>query len=649
MQKMPRSEFLRRAGMAGAAAASAAGLTAGAAEVPKRPNILWLSCEDIGPHLGCYGEPHAHTPVLDALAARGVRYANAFTVAGVCAPNRSCIITGMYATTLGTHHMRSGGSGVERSSIPPVPGGVRFFPEYLREAGYYCTNNSKQDYQLQTPKGVWDESSKTAHWRNRPDPDRPFFAVFNYTGSHEGSVNMTPEEHARRVAPLSTGERRKPEDMTPPPFHPDTPAVRRTWAEYHELITMLDRWAGGLLEQLEEDGLADDTIVFFWSDHGAGMPRCKRWIYDSGVHVPLLVHIPETWRRNGQAAPGTVETELVSSIDLPAAVLALAGLDIPDRMQGRPFLGVAAEPPREFVYAARDRMDERYDIIRMVRGKRYKYIRNYEPFKPYDQFMNSAEKGLIKKEIRRLEAENALPSGVAWVTAESKPAEELYDTQADPHEMNNLAGDPAYARVLKRMREVHTEWMEETNDLGLIPEPELVRLAERFGGRTRVLPGMAEADPEFARTLRETAVLAGRPGEGDVPELIAAMTSGHPSIRYWAAAGLGYAPGLDDAAAQTLRVGLEDESPTVRVACARALAQQDRAVEVAVGVLTAELGSEHEWVRLHAALALDAIGEKARPAVPALKKALEDVENKYVVRVANRALNQMLGTNNQVR
>ncbi|MCP4639616.1 MAG: sulfatase-like hydrolase/transferase, partial [bacterium] len=227
----------------------------------EQPNVLWLSCEDIGPHLGCYGDPLAHTPTLDQMAREGVRYANAYTTAGVCAPNRSSIITGVHATTLGTHHMRSGGEGVLHSVKPSLPEGIRCFPAYLREAGYYCTNNAKQDYQVPTPPDTWDESSKKAHWRDRPDPETPFFAVFNYTGSHEGSIRLSAKQHAERTKRLTDTQRQNPDDMTPPPFHPNTEIVRREWAELYELITAMDYWLADMLEQLEEDGLADNTIV----------------------------------------------------------------------------------------------------------------------------------------------------------------------------------------------------------------------------------------------------------------------------------------------------------------------------------------------------------------------------------------------------
>ncbi len=426
-----------------------------------RPNILWLSCEDISAHLGCYGYPNATTPNVDRLATQGTRYSHAFVTAGVCAPCRSAIITGMYQTSLGTQHMRCS------ATLPPH---VKPFPKYLREAGYYCTNNSKQDYQFKTPKGVWDESSGKAHWKNRPD-DKPFFAVFNYTGCHESgiaseskykSVTKGLKKHDRAVTAKSL-----------PPYYPDTPATRDDWGRYYDVITAMDRWVGEHLAALEDAGLAENTIVVYWSDHGVGLPRAKRWLYDSGMHVPLVVRIPEKYRRDGQGTPGSVNDELVSLIDLGPTAMNLAGVKIPGYMQGRAFLGGKLTPARDYVYGARDRMDERYDIIRAVRDQRFKYIRNYEPFKTYYQYMNTPEKGRTMSEIRRVQTDGSASAGVAQFLAPSKAKEELYDTQADPHEMHNLAADPAHRKTLERLRQAHLDWVLETRDLGLIPEAEI--------------------------------------------------------------------------------------------------------------------------------------------------------------------------------
>ncbi len=640
-----RRSFLKKT----AAGALAAALPSAvyAQKPAKRPNILWISTEDIGAHLGCYGDPHARTPVLDKLAREGLLYSNAFTIAGVCAPNRSGIITGVYPTTLGTHHMRSGGEGTERSLKPVPPAFVRCFPEYLRQAGYYCTNNSKQDYQFTAPPSAWDESSNEAHWRNRPDKDTPFFAVFNYTGTHEGSVRMTPEGHASRTERLTPAQRQDPDKITTlPPYYPDTPVTRLQMAKYYELVTGMDYWAGDRLKELQEAGEADNTIVFFWSDHGAGMPRAKRWLYDSGTHVPLIVKFPKRFQNLAPHKPGTVVDRLVSSIDLGPTVLNLTGTTVPGYMQGTPFLGKNTGPERRYVYGVRDRMDERYDTIRMVRDKRFKYLRNYEPFRTYFQYMNTAEKDPIIRELRRLHKIEKLPREAELFMAGQKAVEELYDVENDPHEVNNLAQDPDYLPVLNRLWAAHRDWMLQTRDLGLLPEPELVRLEKELGSRYAIFrqPG----GDRFLRKLIAVASMAGKPDRTDLSMLLQAVQDPQPALRYWALVGIGNLGRHAAPVKNAVQIRLADGSPVVRVAAAGALCSMAD-YQDAVNVLIRALKSEHEWVRLYAAIVLDSIDDHAEPAIPALEEALQDTHNKYVVRVANRALNKMRGTDNQVR
>ncbi len=641
--KLTRGEFL---GVLGAVGVSATVGRADAQQVD-RPNILWLSCEDTGCHLGCYGDPHAITPTLDAMAARGIRYENAFTTAPVCAPNRSSIIAGVYSTSLGTHHMRSGGEGVDRSIKPELPSDVRCFSEYMRYAGYYCTNNSKTDYNFPVPGTAWNESSNTAHWRNRADADQPFFAVVNYSGSHEGATRGVGERYENAIAKLRPEHRQDPESITPPPYHPNTPAVRKNWAGYYELITVMDYWVADHLRELEDAGLADDTIVVFWADHGQGMPRCKRWLYDSGTHVPLIVYVPEKWRATAGVGGGIVDDRLVSSLDFAPSMLALAGLPVPDHMQGQPFLGANRPPEREYVYAARDRMDERYDTVRMVRDKRYKYIRNYNPDKPYVQYMNTAEKSPINAEMKRLAAANQLPESCTWLTQSTKPAEELYDLEADPHEIHNIANDAAHENTLLRLRRAHERWREETGDLGLIPEPELDALGRLYRSRGEIARGLEDDAPSFMRRLRDLADRANAPTLADLEFFTHALEDVHPSIRYWAVIGLA---ALDTSESrQEVGDRLQDTAAVVRVAAAAAILRRNGPSDAALNILRNELQSPHEWIRLHAAIALDEAGENARPALHELQASLQDRENKYVVRVANHAVNELLGTNNEVR
>ena len=612
--------------------------TGKANEASDRPNILWLSCEDISAHLHCYGYPNARTPNLDRLAAQGTRYTNAFVTAGVCAPCRSAIITGMYQTSLGTHHMRC------KAELPPH---VKPFPTYVREAGYYCTNSSKQDYQFKTPKGVWDESSGKAHWKKRPDKNQPFFAVFNYTGCHESgiaskgkydSVTEGLEKIDRSVAVESL-----------PPYYPDTPIVREDWGRYYDVITAMDRWVGEHLQALEDAGEADNTIVVYWSDHGVGLPRAKRWLYDSGMHVPLIVRIPEKYRVDGQGTPGTVSDQLVSLIDLGPTTLNLAGSKMPERVHGQAFLGANTPAPRDYVYGARDRMDERYDIIRATRDKRYKYIRNYESFKTFYQYMNTPERGALMQEIRRVQSEGTANEGVAKFLTPSKPIEELYDTQIDPHEMNNLASDPQYKTILGRMRKTHLAWVLETRDLGLVPEAEINARQGKLGSAWAILGG--DQAGTLINRLRDAASLS-LEGANSLPKMRQTLKDDDAAVRYWAAVGIGNLGTAGSAAKNDLTLALADDSENVRVAAARALCRMNEPNE-ALPVLVAVLDSGTQWARVHAANVLDEIDEQARPVLDGMKQ--NNVyrkgfvaDGKYTVRVLNRALNELLGTNNVV-
>jgi len=437
-----------------ASALAAAGLSA---QTASRPNILWLSCEDMSPDLGCYGDRYSHSPNIDRLAGQGVRYTNAFSVAGVCAPSRSGIITAMYPSSIGTHHMRSKG-------VPPPY--VKCFPEYLRAAGYYCTNNVKTDYNFDVPITAWDEVSNRAHWRNRPQ-GQPFFSVFNIVTTHESQIRAPADALARHLERVRPEHRHDPAKAVLPPYYPDTPLVRRDWANYYDLITSMDAQMGELLGQLEKDGLAENTVVLFWSDHGRGLPRSKRWIYDSGTHVPLIARWP------GQIRPGTVNDDLVSLIDLGPSALSIAGVPVPAYMQGQPFLGAQAKPPRDHIYCVRDRMDETYDMMRAVRDKQYRYIRNYQPGKPYVQYIDYMEQMPTMRELRRLNKEGTLTGAQKLWFAPEKPEEELYDITRDPHEINNLARSAEHQAVLLRLRETHQQWMRQIKDLGRIPEEQL--------------------------------------------------------------------------------------------------------------------------------------------------------------------------------
>ncbi|KAA5541010.1 sulfatase [Roseiconus nitratireducens] len=427
-----------------------------------RPNIVWISCEDISPNLGCYGDPHAITPNLDRLASQGVRFDNAFTPAGVCAVVRSSVITGMYAPAIGSQHMRS-------HIIPPPE--VRAFPEYLRAAGYFCTNRSKTDYQFDPVPSIWDRQGNDHNdWRDRREPDQPFFSVINFTISHESQIRHSQQKHDAVIESIGQANARDPDQVadTLPAYLPDTPAARKNWAWYHDNITRMDQMAGEVLERLEQDGLADNTLVVFWSDHGMGMPRGKRWIYDSGTHIPMIMRWPDHLKS------GSVRRDLTSTVDLAATMLAVAGVSVPKYLQGRVLIGEKKQPEPSYLYFHRDRMDEVYELQRGCRDRRWKYIRNYMPERTYAQRIDYMDEMPAMKDWRRLAAEGGLVGGQANWFAETKPAEELYDTENDPWELKNLAARPQYRDRLARMRQALESWQDEIGDTGMIPEPVLM-------------------------------------------------------------------------------------------------------------------------------------------------------------------------------
>ena len=422
----------------------------------------------MSPRLGAYGDKLARTPTLDRLARESVRFTNAFTTAPVCAPSRAAIITGMFQNAIGAQHMRT-----TEDRIPELPGPylavppfyVKAFPEYLRAAGYFTSNRAKTDYQFGVPFTIWDDIGQQAHWRNRPDKNQPFFSVFNIQVTHESQI--FPTSPARKGKPLITD----PAEVPLPPYFPDTPLVRREIARVYDNIADMDTEVGELLRQLDEDGLTDNTIVFYWSDHGDGIPRSKRSLYDSGLHVPLMIR----WPKNAAVVPGSVHDQLVSFVDLAPTVLAMAGVEIPAHLQGRVLVGPKAGPEPPILFAARDRMDIEYDMMRAARDKRFLYIRNFQPELPYAGHVPYRTQSDIMQEWLRLQAEGDLSGTPALWMRTHRPAEELYDTRADPHQLKNLASEAAHRSTLERMRAAVTEWMTRINDQGLINEAEMIQ------------------------------------------------------------------------------------------------------------------------------------------------------------------------------
>ena len=612
------------AGMAAVVNVSAPATTVAA----DRPNILWITCEDMSTDLGCYGDEYAVTPTLDQFATESVRYTHAFAPIGVCAPARSSLIMSVYAPSVGTQHMRCQGT---------LPEYIKCFTQYLRDAGYYCTNNSKTDYNFKHDPAAWDESSNQAHWRNRR-AGQPFFSVFNFTTTHEGQIRLSDAQHQERTSGFTDEERHDPHKAPVPAYHPDEPAVRGDWAHYYDNITVMDKQVAQLLAQLADDQLAEDTIVFYYSDHGAGMPRGKRWLYDSSTHVPLMIRFPEKYQQLAPGPAGSSTDRLVNFVDFGATVLSLAGVQIPEHVQGRAFLGAQAQQPREYVFGFRDRMDERYDMIRSVRDKRYKYIRNYMPHLPWfhHQHISYMYEMPTMQVWQQLADAGKLEGPPAVFMAMHKPTEELYDTQNDPDEVNNLAGSPEHQEILERMRDAHRQYMIQIVDLGLLPEADL---RTRFGDRAP--HEVVRQDPNiypFER-IAKVADLAAQRNVNAIPQLVEHLKDQDAAVRYWAAIGLaGLAKQASDAS-EALRQQLNDSAPAARLAAADALCWMGH-YDAAYETLVAGLQDENEWARLYAANILDRIDLHAREALPELQKAQQD-SNNYVQRVAEHAVRQL--------
>ena len=622
MNKHTRRQFLRTVGF-----------TAAVCSVPVRayqsntlrrhdkPNILWITSEDNSPYLGCYGDKLAHTPNLDRLATEGVRYRNAFANAPVCSAARSTLITGMHACSLGIHNHRS---------KVRVPESFHLYPAYLREAGYYCTNNSKTDYNI-IRKGVrsWNESSNKAHYKNRKS-GQPFFAIFNTTLSHEGQLTEQAVSRRRKQGILPPKPRLALEDVKLPPYHADTPTVRRDWSIYYDNVTLMDREVGRLLKELEDAGLADDTIVFYYSDHGGALPRGKRNIHDSGTRVPLIIRFPKKWAHLARAKPGQWIEDPVGFVDFPATVFSLAGVPIPKHFEGCPFLGKQAVKPREHVFLFRARMDERYDTVRAIRDRRYRYVRNYSPHRPWGQqysypfrvmpSMGSWYEAFRKGQCNPVQARY-------W---QAKPSEELYDIKNDPYDVKNLVDDPRHAARLAHMRETLRKDIVRMHDTGFIPEGMFEKLA---GDKTLYEYAQSRAYP--IERIVEIADLAVSRDATAIEKLIAACNDPHPVIRYWGATGFLVLQEKAAPAKEKLKDLLKDDWKDIRVVAAEALCYLNE-TNLALETLEPIIKKEPEYISLAAMNALDFMYQAGHVSLERIHKLLGDTEFKgYPKRMAD--------------
>jgi arylsulfatase A-like enzyme len=449
-----------------------AALLAAAATAQDRPNVVWLVVEDMSPWLGCYGDDTVQTPNCDRLAREGVRYTNAFATSPVCAPARSSLITGMYATRIGTMQMRNNSPSKSALAKDPdayedIPGyqglppaWLRCFPELLRKHGYYCTNNAKKDYQFKEPVTVWDQSSGKAHWQNRA-PGQPFFAVFNHNGTHESGAFP-----GRKPSPSAVAL----EDVPVPPIYPDTENVRKAIKRTYDNIAAMDRWVGRKLQELDDAGLLATTIVMFYSDHGVGLPRGKRSCYDTGTRVPLLVRFPDGKRQ------GTVDDRVVQFVDFGPTVLSLCGVEPDRRLDGVPFLGPFARTGHGFAYSHADRFDSVYDRQRSVTDGRYRYVRNYVTDQPYLIANAYRERIPMTADLYALRGRDDVAPAQWQFAATERPQHELYDSQSDPWETRNLIDRPEHAQRAIDLRSQLDRWIASTGDLGFVlPETRLVQ------------------------------------------------------------------------------------------------------------------------------------------------------------------------------
>lgn len=589
-------------------------LTGCSASVEKKteakPNIVVLIAEDISPALGCYGDEYATTPNIDRLAAGGMVYDFALTTAPICAPSRSCLVTGLYATSLGTQHLRC---------EIPFPDSLKTLPELLHKDGFFTSNRDKTDYNF-NPEGIWEHQSSTyTPWRYRAE-GQPFYSFMNIGPSHEGSVNSL-KNYEEFVKNLPAEMFHDPAKVKLPPYYSDSPKNREIWAHYYDILTVLDQSVGMVLDSLEADGLMDETIVFFIADHGFGMPRYKRWLNITGMRVPLVVHVPEKYQHLVPGfKTGGHNSNLVSFIDLPATILNLAGVQIPDYLEGKPIMGQNAEPERKLAFGARDRADDMFETSRSVTDGRYIYVRHFMPHLPYIQpgYIFSDEKEAYR-ELRRLHknGETNEEQEKLW---NKKPLEELYDLRNDPQELNNLANNPDFAEIKNTLKKELHQWMIETGDLGLLPEAEYMIRSE---GSTPYEYARESGNYRPGKIL-EAAEMVGRASEAELVEKLRDEDSG---VRYWAVIGLEQFDKLQSTSIEALNELLNDTSPSVQIAVAEVLCKTGASPK-AVETLGRWVQDDRPWVVLQAARTILLIEEDARPLIPILYNVLQSLSGK---------------------
>ncbi len=612
-----RRDFMKRVGCGLSTMASLS--LYGTASMKQKPNILWICVEDMSPNMSCYGETTIETPNIDRLAREGAHFTQAFITCPVCSPSRSAMVTGMYQTTIGAHNHRSS----RHEEKIHLPEHIRLIPDYFQHAGYYTSNGrmiptnpqkktqkGKTDYNFVFDPNVYDGND----WFDR-EPGQPFFAQLQLRGGkNRGAKVPNPVD---------------PAEVKLPPYYPDHPVLREDWANYLNSVIQTDIEVGQILDRLEQDGDLDNTIIFFWTDHGISHVRDKQFLYEGGIHIPLIVRGP------GIEA-GTVIGNLTEHIDIPFTSFELAGLPVPEHLQGRFLFGDESEP-REYIFSARDRCDETVERIRCVRSEQFKYIRNYYPDRPHAQPNRYKDGKQIMKTMRELYEKGKLTPTQARPFLPTRPSEELYDLKNDPYEMNNLTESAEHRSKLKTFRNELTKWMDRTKDLGQIPEPLLAELSKHYDSYWAILQD--KKNQQMVKDLREMYGLAEK-GEPACDPLMKALQDDRSTVRYVAAMELSKLGEEGKDAKKLLQKSLSDPSASVRVAAARAVAEMGM-IEDARKVLADELQhSDNEIVRHYAACGLEDMGEEARPAYEIIKKARED-EYEYVKRVTTRIIQKL--------
>ena len=579
-----------------------------------RPNILWIVSEDNTTLLGCYGDKTATTPNIDNLAKQGILFTNAFCTAPVCAPSRSTLITGMYPTTMGTENMRS---------TYPIPGFIKFFPRYLREAGYYTTNNAKKDYNTVDQVDAWDESSKKATYKNRK-PGQPFFAVFNIETSHESSLHTY-------VKSL----RHDPGKITVPAYQPATLEMKHDWAQYYDKLEDMDKQVGEFLKELDEAGLSENTIVFYYADNGGVLPRSKRFMYESGLHVPLIVRVPKKYAHLAPKAAINKTDRIVTFVDFAPTILSLAGIKIPEYLQGQAFLGDQQVREREYGYSFRARMDERIDLVRSVRDKQYRYIRNYYPNKVYAQYIEYLWKSPSMKSWDSVYKTGQL-NEVQSRFFNTKPVEELFDCEKDPDNIYNLAGKKEYNEVLNSMRTANEKWLISTKDAGFIPEARKEEIS-----KTTTIYNYTHSGVYNIEKIMETADMASSKDPKHLNLLITRLQDKDPDIRYWAATGCTILGKEAIPAKKDLEVLLSDKEPSVQIAAAEALYILGEKTK-SINTLIKALKGSNVMARVQALNVLEATDKKdASIARTNLQSIIAKNPEGYDVRAAVRLLSEL--------